>query len=242
MRFRRDDLSRSAAQLWGGRREWPAVTPRGKLFMGDAIQQLGERLHGADWTGKEPVAGPVRYYEGRVEPAWVAGKQSAERWATVWPQLCQWLVDGDLPVWGRNDLGELVECEASVFASDDASAVVASCRVLWVPRSYFGGSEWLLAFVDAEAFATLVGGRKPNETPDWWPPEGMTDAKPWCALAPVLAEAKRRARYCAVVPGQSDWSRMLRVMWAEATGKELGWKTFEQYLIEHKSNREDMEG
>lgn len=237
MSYSRMDLARATAGIWGERRDgWPPVTPRGKLFMGDAIHQLGERLHGGEWTGKEPVAGPVHYYEGRTEPAWAAGRLAAERWARVWQPLCQWLVDGDLPVWGRSDLGDLIECRPDAYAADDAAKVLASCRVRWVPPSYFGSSEWLLAFVDKNAFNELAGGRKPGETPAWWPDDGET-AKSWCERLAPLEEAKRRARLNALSPGVNDWSKALAVMWAEARGVELSWKSFQQYLLAQRANR-----
>lgn len=69
--------------------------------------------------------------------------------------------------------------------------------------------------------------------PEWWPADG-DNAKSWVmgpAGVAILAEARRRSRLFALAPGRNDDCRALVVMWADATGKELTWPSFQQYLI-----------
>jgi len=222
-------------------RPWPEIDPPGFTFMGRAIDQIGRSMFGEDWTGTEPAeqALPPRkkimgdvpdQLRDMISKRYRDNEAALERWSRVRLSLLSALLDGSLGSFMRWGNGTMRPAKTTEWNRSEASALLAACCIISV-------GEWssvhLSAFVVTDHLDTLAAGREPTGRPDWWPTDGDT-AKSWVtgqSAVAVLAEARRRSRLVAIAPGRNDYCKGLTVMWAEAKGREISWKTFQQYLI-----------
>lgn len=160
------------------------------------------------------------------------------RWNSVRLTITRWLVGGHLRFALRFPDGKMIDGDSSNWNTDRAATNFRCCQLVWTSGTGAWDSSWPLpVFVLSADLDTLLQGQMPGAKPDWWPTD-RDNAKSWVtgpAGVAILAEARRRSRLFALAPGRNDDCRALVVMWADATGKELSWQTFQQYLLAERT-------